>query len=243
MPTELRRPLPEGCLSDLVFDELLADELREPSAERVAQHVAECPRCRERLQALRRAQDDFLQRYRTAPRGPRRKTLRTYAVLSAGVTLALVSLLLVRRPPDDAAQGPLDGRSKGAPRLGFHVKRSGRVFQGANGEHVKAGDQLRFTVTNAPLRYVAVFSRDGSGAATVYYPPESRSRGLGSAPQTDLDAAVQLDGAQGEETLLGVFCDAPFELEPLRATLERTGKLPAMTGCSNDELRLVKDPE
>lgn len=241
MPSELRRPLPEGCLSDLVFDELLADELREPSAERVEQHVAECPRCRERLQALRRGQQEFLQRHPVAPRVARRAS-RTYAVFTTGAAVALAALWLVGRGPDTAG-GTLDGRSKGAPSLGFHVKRSGRVFQGANGEHVKAGDQLRFTVTNAPLRHVAVFSRDGSGTATVYYPPESRSRVLGSAPQTDLDAAVQLDAAQGEETLLGVFCDTPFELEPLRAALERTGKLPTMTGCSIDELRLVKELE
>ena len=246
MLSELRRSIPETCLSDLVFDELHAGELDESRALLAEQHVASCARCRQQQQALLAAERDFLARYPEVPSGARRPvpgpSRRAYVVLTTAVALAAALALFVhaRREPD-VAQAALETRSKGAARLGFYVKRSGHVFDGANGERVREGDQLRFVVANAARRQVAVLSRDGSGVATVYYPAQSHSRALGSASETDLDAAVRLDSTAGEETLFGIFCDAEFELEPLRAALEHTGRVPTMTGCTIDELRIIKE--
>jgi hypothetical protein len=248
MPSELRRSVPDTCLSDLAFDELHAGELGVTSAQRAEEHVAACARCRDRRQALLAAQRDFLEQYPTAPNLARRpaprKGPRTYAVLVASLALAAAAVALVVRPrhEPEGARAALETRSKGGARLSFHVKRSDRIFEGADRERVKAGDQLRFSVANAPERHVAVFSRDGSGAATVYYPSEPTSRALGPASETALDAAVELDATVGEETLVGVFCDSEFALEPLRAALEHTGRVPTMPGCTIDELRIFKDP-
>jgi hypothetical protein len=247
MPSELRRSLPDTCLSDLAFDELHAGELGVTSARRAEEHVAACARCRDRRQVLLTAQRDFLEQYPAAPdlarRSRPRRGGRTYAVLVASLALAAAVALVVRtRHEPEGARAELETRSKGGARLSFHVKRRDRIFEGADGERVKAGDQLRFRVANASQRHVAVFSRDGSGAATVYYPPQSRSRALGPASETALDAAVQLDATPGEETLVGVFCDSEFELEPLRVALEHTGAVPTMPGCTIDELRIFKEP-
>ncbi len=247
MTSEPRRAIPDTCLSDLAFDELHAGELDAANAERAEQHVAACARCRDRRQALLAAQRDFLEQYPTAPNRARRpaprKGPRTYAVIVASLVLAAAAALVVRlRHEPEGARAAFDARSKGGARLGFHVKRSDRIFEGADRERVKAGDQLRFSVTNAAQRHVAVFSRDGSGASTVYYPPKPRSRALGSASEIALDAAVQLDATPGEEILIGVFCDSEFELEPLRVALEHSGRVPTMPGCTIDELRIFKDP-
>jgi hypothetical protein len=246
MLSELRRPIPETCLSDLVFDELHAGELDESSARLAEQHLASCARCAEQQQALLAAEGDFLTRYPEAPSSARhpvpRPSRRAYVLLTTSVALAAgLALFLPARRAPEVAQVALETRAKGASRLGFHVKRGEHVFRGANGERVHGGDQLRFVVTNAAQRQVAVLSRDGSGAATVYYPAQSHSRALGAAPETDLDAAVQLDFTVGEETLFGVFCDSEFELEPLRAALEHSGRVPTMKGCTVDELRIIKE--
>jgi len=257
MLSELRAPLPEGCLTDLGFDEWHAGEL-DPVRTRASElHVASCHACQARKQMLLSAASAFLEQHPDAPRLPSgqpdvleppraraagRSRLRALGLGIAGLALAAAFAVLVRpRPVTEGPESALETRAKGRAKLGFFVKRGGRVFEGADGETLRAGDQLRFVATSGGLRQLAILSRDGRGAASVYYPPLAHSRALTTAAKTALDAAVELDATPGEEYLFGVFCDTQFEIEPLRSTLERTGKLPNLKGCTIDQLRVFKE--
>jgi plastocyanin len=245
MLSDLRKSVPEACLSDLLLDELRADDLDANRKAQAEQHLRSCARCTARQQVLLAAALEFTERYPEAPvvTVPRatRSIGRIYAGLTAALALAACVVLFVRaeRVARDS-QAALE-RSKGGARLGFYVKRDGHVFQGADGQRVHAGDELRFVVTNAAQHQIAILSRDGRGVTSVYYPSQRLSRALGSAHETALDTAVQLDATPGAEALFGIFCDSEFELEPLRSTLEKTGHLPAMKGCTVDELGVIKD--
>jgi hypothetical protein len=239
MLSELHLPVPDGCLSDLSLDEWLAGELDADRERAAAAHAASCERCAQRKQAFEASALRFLDR-RPEPPIARRFGGRALGLALTGVAIA-AGLALLLRGPRSAPEPELAARSKGSSSIGFFVRRGEQVFVGANGEHLRAGDQLRFTVTSAQPRQFAVLSRDARGAASVYYPSGPRSRPLIPAQQMPLDTAVELDGTLGSETLFGVFCDQEFEVEPLRVALERSGKLPSLQGCSVDQLEVRKE--
>lgn len=243
MLTELREPLPEGCLSDLELDEWHAGELDATRARVAELHVASCHVCQARREALLDAASDFLQQYPQPPQRPSKRS-RGRAVGLAVTCLALAAAVFIRLSaprPTEAPERAFETRAKGGAKLGFFVKRGDRVFEGATGETVRAGDQLRFVVTSGSPKHIAILSRDGRGVASVYYPASAHSQALVAAGQTALDAAVELDATPGEEALFGIFCEAELELEPLRAELEKRGRLPALRGCAVDELRVFKE--
>jgi hypothetical protein len=55
-----------------------------------------------------------------------------------------------------------------------------------------------------------------------------------------LNSSVLLDGTLGSERIWALFCDSPFDLEPLRAQLERERTLTPPAGCSVDQHTIVK---
>jgi hypothetical protein len=259
MLNNLRRSLPEDCLSDLAFDQWRAGEFDAVREEQAYRHLASCSRCTQRREALIEEAQGFLAQYPRLPlaaghlnptrtrrslaaRG-RGSRARAYALVAASLALAAGVLLFIgARRGAEGDPWSATTRPKGGARLGFYVKRAERVFRGSDGERLRQGDQLRFVVTNAALRHVAILSRDGAGVASIYYPPEPRSRALAEDTETALDAAVKLDATPGQERVFGIFCAAEFELEPLRRTLEKNGRLPSIPGCTIDELNLQKEP-
>lgn len=225
--------LSEQCISDLVFDEWHAAELDAPGIQRAAQHLASCARCQGRQRALQADAHAFLAAH---PKPPSRGfAVRRFGVALTGLAVAAGAFLVLR------ASEPIGERSKGGPTLGFFVSRDERVFPGATGERLHPGDRLRFVASSNGPRQLAVLSRDAHGVASVYYPAAPRSRALETEQPTPLEAAVELDGTLGKETLYGVFCANEFEVEPLRAALERSGQLPALPGCSIDVLEILKE--
>lgn len=250
--TESRTARGSACLSDLAFDTWRAGELGPAESSAADAHLARCARCRERRQELDTAAEAFLRSYPVlrpqserglaAPRRvPHRSRPQTLAAL-AGVALAAgVLLFLGLRPP--VRSGNEDGtRLKGAERIGFVVRRGEQVFEGVDGQRVRPGDQLRFVATTQAARYLAILSRDGAGVASVYYPTAAtHARRIDPAESGLLDSAVELDATLGAERVYGVFCESPFELEPLRAELERAKRLVAPPACRVDELQLVKE--
>jgi hypothetical protein len=105
---------------------------------------------------------------------------------------------------------------------------------------VHPGDHLRFKVSTSEPAHVAILSLDGAGVASVYYPRQRQSAHLGVVRDQVLESSIELDGTLGEEGLWGVFCEAPFEVEPLRAALEERRALPTLGGCRVDLLSVVK---
>lgn len=256
MLNELRRALPEGCISDLAFDEWRAGELDSETVESYEEHLEHCEHCQQRHDVIEAQAEAFLEKFPSLDKTRtdvsrevvtlRRRRSRWLGYASGVLTLAAVAVafLLVLRPPSgggEAKNSAFRVRSKGGSHIGFFVKHGTEVRRGSDGQVVHPGDQLRFTVTSRALRHVAILSLDGAGVATVYYPRGSSSEALAKLRDQALDSSVKLDDTLGQETIWGIFCDAAFELEPLRQELEQRGRLPPLPECTIDELSIVKE--
>lgn len=238
-----------GCLSELALDEWAARELDPHERERVTQHVATCSRCRARHDALERERAEFLaeaptfadhSRVAGKTRRPRHSELRARpkqrALLGASslVTLAAAAMLVVWA--DNSIE---QTRSKGAPHVGWFVKRGEHVRRGIAGEALHPGDSLRFVYNSEAPRYLALFNSDAR-SATVYYPNGPTAVLARPGNDVALDFSVELDEQLGNERVYALFCDAAFPVEPLRAALADTGKLPERPGCDHDVVELHK---
>jgi hypothetical protein len=262
-----RTSLPPSCMSDLRFDRWHAGELEATESRAIDAHVRTCARCRQRDQELRSQAEVFLRNH-PLPSGlgsgpcvvPARggKRVSRWRVASMSGVLAFASVVgwLVLAPKRNGASSRQAAetvsrahgrdevtsgvRAKGGPRLGFFVKRDGRVLRGHNGFTVHPGDLLRFSVTTLEPRHLAILSRDGRGVVSECYPGDGRSRGLAVSRDDLLDSSVELDDTLGDEKIVAVFCDEPFEVGPLAARLGRAGALVVGEGCSLDSLDIRK---
>src|SRR5262249_13421121 len=145
--------------------ELDADAERELDA-----HLSACVRCNLRYDVISRQHRVFLQdtpdwnafvgRHRPKER-PRRSWLR-WSGAGLAMATACAALLLVRAPRPET-------RTKGAPSIGFFIKRGERVMRGASGDVVHPGDVLRFTYTSERRAYFALLNTDPS-ASEIYHP-------------------------------------------------------------------------
>lgn len=260
---------PEGCVSELTFDEWRAGELAEADVQRLQEHIAACDRCRARHAVLNEAAEAFLARFpeppmragvpplRAAapqpgapPHGRRAPSWLWGSGLAAALAAAAAYALLLRTPAGvpgvegsgspSRAPSELGTRIKGTARFGFAVRRGGEVFPGVDGQRVQPGDRLRFFVATSEPRYLAILSLDGAGNVTEYYPGDGRGRAVPVAPQAYLESSVELDQVLGKESLWAVFCAQPFEVAPLARSLNERRELTPPAGCSLDRLDLDK---
>jgi hypothetical protein len=254
-------------LSELVLDEWAAQELSGDESDRVAEHVASCPDCRARHTALEHERAAFLAaapsfeahaaRFVRSARAepgpehvtrsaaseratdrvePRRWLLRQRVLLAASsiAVMAAASLLVVwiGRPLEQT-------RAKGAPHIGWFVKRGEGVYRGRTGETLYPRDSLRFIYSSDEPRYLALFNLDARGA-TVYYPSSPEALRVRAGNDLALDFSVELDEQLGIERVYALFCESSFQVEPLRAALLETGRLPERAGCRADIINLHK---
>lgn len=242
MSTPLAKDLWPACTSALQLDRLLVGELEEREAQEVRAHLAGCARCAAALDGLRAGRDAApLPPLRLVPQPAaviplaraRPSRWRRAAAASAGFAAA-AALALVLRPA-----GPSE-RSKGsAPSLAMYVQHAGDVRRAGPGEVVAAGDAVRFAVRTSAPSFVAVIAIDPSGRGAVYFPTGARAEPVAPGAEVALPLATRLDATVGEERLVGLFCDSPVELEPLRARLERDpAAVPA--GCQVTTWSFVK---
>jgi hypothetical protein len=249
------------CLSDLRIDQLLGDELSESARVEVQAHLAGCTPCRARRDDFAARCDTYLAQApsfgalaervdrlradRTRARGrPRARTALFALAAAAAVLLALRSGLTDRTPSGPAAPREpelSDGtRGKGVPELGYFVKRGDHVVLGEPGRVLRPGDRLRFTYTSSRAQQFALLNRDGRGTR-VYYPTGTRSAAIAAGEAVALDFSVELDDYVGSERVLAVFCEEPFDLEPLRRAFD-TGEAPrAPAGCTLKTIELHKE--
>jgi hypothetical protein len=248
-----------ACISNLEFDEWLAAELDAASALRCERHAAECARCAERRAQLEReaaafhAQaphfDPAAIRARQAAQGgaaaeptsrsagPRRASRlpQLSAAFAACAALAAAVTLLLR----PVESGPRT-RAKGAPHLGFFVKRAEQVVRGDDATPVQPNDLIRFVYSADRSYYFALFDLDAR-TASVYFPSTPGAQQVRPGNDMPLDFSVQLDAQLGTERVIGVFCAEPFEVEAVRSALASTAPLPAaLERCERAELRLHK---
>lgn len=224
-----------ACLSALRLDRWMAGELGSVEAEEVRAHVAGCARCGSAVESLRGAREGArLPPLRAVPTPARPARLRRLVTVAAGLAAA-AGVVLVLRP-----HAPAD-RTKGARvGLAMYVRHGEEVRLAGPGEAVAPGDAVRFAVTTPEPAWVAVLSLDPAGRASVYFPEGSHAARIAPGADVPLPLATRLDATVGEERVLGLFCDRPIELEPVRAALESGADGAAPEGCQVTRWSFVK---
>jgi hypothetical protein len=213
-----------ACTSALRLDRWLAGELPAAEAARLRAHLDGCPRCAAAAEALREDRDRAVLPPLRPARAPSRRPAWRLGALAGGLALAAGLLLLVRPgAPGERARGS-------GPGLAMWVRHGEEVRRAGPGEVVAAGDDLRFAVTSPEPAFVAVLSLDPAGRASVYFPAGDRAERVAGGVEVALPLATRLDATVGAERLLGLFCDRPVELEPLRAALQ-AGREAIPEGC------------
>ncbi len=243
----LATSLPDGCLSDLVLDEWLAEDLSAGERSRLKEHLASCARCRLRAHAIATQKEQDLVRMPSwsalrdatrprdraaAPAHPGKARWVLFAGVAAAATLLLTSL------SDESPLG--DVRTKSAPaRIGVYVKRGPQAARAMDGERVRPGDMLRFTYSATDPLFFALLNKDAR-RATKYHPLGPRSVRVEPGRDVPLDFSITLDDTPGVERVFGIFCREAQDLSPLLRQLEDRGQLAETPGCSIDTLTLIK---
>lgn len=215
-----------ACLSALRLDRWMAGELAAAEAEDVRAHVAGCAPCTAAVESLRAAREAATLpplRLAAATRRPALRLGRAAALAGGLAAAALVLVLRTDRPAE---------RTKGAGvDLAMYVLHGDAVRLASPGERVAPGDTVRFAVTTPERAYVAVLSVDPAGRASIYFPQEPRAAPVAAGSDVPLPIATRLDATVGEEHVVGLFCDRPVELEPVRAGLEASFSAAIPAGC------------
>src|SRR5262249_39486653 len=100
---------------------------------------------------------------------------------------------------------------------------------------------LRFAYSTGSAENLAIFSRDGAGRASVYFPSDgSTSRSVQAGQGQGLPESTVLDDTLGQETLYGIFCEQPFAIAPVRRALESGDPLPVAESCKVDRVSVDK---
>jgi hypothetical protein len=170
----------------------------------------------------------------------RRRWLVWGAALTLPLALAAAVGLTMAAPWRDRVFDRAAAPIKGGSRFGFYIKRGGAVWQGRPGELVAPGDSLRFVFWPRRVTHAAVFSRDGGGHVSVYFPAAAQARRLAPGHEIVAPGAVVLDASVGSETLFAVFCEAPFAVDPLRASISAGGLWSPPRGCEFETLTIEK---
>ncbi len=177
-----------------------------------------------------------------------REPARRRIILAAAPALAAAAaaLLWLRTPEPAPSTGDTgtqaivsSERVKGSAHVTVFVVRDGTARAAAPGEIVHPGDTLQITYTAAEPGNLAVLSRDGAGAGSIYFDDHGRTAAITPGRDVSLPHSIVLDDTLGRETLYGLFCTRTVELEPLRQSLE-AATFTAPAGCRIEELVIEK---
>jgi hypothetical protein len=212
-------------LAQLASDDLTPDEARALEAQleqseegrrqlaELRQNVAQYEADAGRQWALLRAR--LTTEAATAAAPPWWRRLRyTLPPVAAAAAAAIVLLLIHTREP---VQPPApDVAFKGVLAVKVVAKRGARQFVVRSGARMEAGDALRFIVTTDGPGYVSVFSVDGKGKVSPFYPgtdPRNSPAPLRirQAGRRVLEGSVVLDDAPGPEHLVVVYSPHAFQ--------------------------------
>lgn len=242
----MQRSRRDGCLSDLVLDRLLAEELDAGARRAGEDHLAGCPRCQGRLDELERDRARFRLAHPPFPRRaerarqPGRWTLfRPWALPAAALGAAAALALLVGRLGTPGTP-PEETRIKGSVRLGFYLKRGDAVSSGRSGDVLHPGDAVRFTYTSRAPGHLVVVSRDGGGNVSVYHPDAALAAPVAPGEEEPLPDSIILDDVLGSEAIYAVLCSEPRPVAGIVEQLRRDGDLRAVPGCAVDRIVVEK---
>jgi hypothetical protein len=157
----------------------------------------------------------------TGRQGPWWRRLRYYfPAVATAAAAALIALLFYTRGFEEPPKP--DVAFKGVLAVKVVAKRGAQQFMVKSGQRMAEGDALRFIVTTDGPGYISVFSVDGRGKVSPFY-PEADPRANPAPLHVDragrhvLEGSVILDNALGLEHLVVVFSPERFE----RATVHR----------------------
>jgi hypothetical protein len=233
----LQRQRPESCLSDLMLDRWLANELAGRTAgEAVRSHLVTCRLCRDRLRALE-AEPAVLpvagpaltdvRASRSGPRPPRLvAALSGAAALAAGVALFVGA----RSPPETAV------RAKGDLQLELVVRHpDGRSESVLTGDALAAGDVVQFSVSTPDAGYPFVVGLDAAGAVSPYWPAVGRPARVPAGRAQTLPGSVSLDESLGAERFLLLHCNEASGVEVVVTAGRR-----ALAAAGGDPRRVLR---
>ncbi len=245
------RPRSGDCLSNLVLDRLLIEELKDDGRAAAMSHVSGCSRCSERLRELRSERDRFAAEARPLAlprslRAPRRQPSGRALFAGGAVALgaAVAILLFVRRGRDELDPHAIDATQvKGGLRLGLYIKRADSVIEGRSGDVVHPGDAIRFAYTSTSAGYLMILGRDGAGRVSVYFPEGNRAAPMRAAEDEVLPGSIVLDDVPGREEIIALACDEPVVASAAVAALRAAVGAPErIAGCAVERLLLDKRP-
>lgn len=188
----------------------------------VTAHLPGCEACRGYVSSLQAASEAFLaarpaDRFLGQLAARPTQRLRRLAPL-VGVALAaaaaLVVVALLPSRPNEA------GVTFKGSRVRIALKRGEAVVDLREGDTLREGDALRFSVTTDAPGHAVVLNRDASGRVTVVAPFGATSPQAVPSGTTVLDDSAVLDATKGREVFVTVFSAAPFDVQAVVRQLE-----------------------
>ncbi len=256
----------DGGLTELALDRYRLGELSDEERQAVLRRLEQAPEERAVLDATQRFEESHGLRpsdaVRQAARPPQdakvlqfRRRMRVVMPLAVGVVAAAAAISLIA-PTDELAptQRVVSGddfRVKGARfEVEIHAHDGEQSRRLSSGAAVRPGERLGFKVEGGDGGHLLIAGIDAKHVPYLCY-PQGTDGASAPAPGTKearvLDAAVRLDEAPGDETVVAVLCDAPFAYsqisEAMRQGHTAGGELPRLRpGCVQRVIQLTKVP-
>lgn len=259
---------PKARVPELLVERLAAGELAPDEARAVRARLEEEEGGLERLDAIRRSNEEILaayppsqvarevaERLRVEKALARERARKPALWVGLPVAAALAALAVVVLSPERPALTSDDGEEtillKGAePRLRVFVRDPAGARALTDGDHVSSGDVLQVAYAAAGQAFGVVVSLDGRGELTLHLPHASgMSPALDPSGLVRLPHAFELDDAPRYERFFFVTSNEPFASslveDAVRELAARgsaeTGTLELPAGMGQVTLLLRKD--
>ena len=252
----LARTRDEGCLSDLVLDRLLAGELDGKDASVTAEkHLADCPRCSERLASLRAESRKFPEevwiagaalKAKKAAAASRARWIAPVGAIAVAMAAGLAAVTLKPTTQLASATASPGIQIKGDDIVELavlHPDGKQELFA-APPARLSADDKVEFLVTANRSSWTIVLDVDSQ---TVTPFPESGPVQVPQLRKTQLGTqSFVLDANPGPERFIALFCDDPTAVaaapEAIRRSLSASQNPAPPAGCRQTVFPIVKVP-
>jgi hypothetical protein len=197
----------------------------------VSAHLLTCESCRTCVERLARESEAFVsarpaERFLAQLEGRKQAPARSPRLVVATVVAVAVGLLVFLFPrtatrPAIVFKGSL---------VSLSLKRGTQVMSVREGDVLREGDALRFSVKAPRKGYALVLNRDGQGKVTVVAPFNATAPQGVAEGTTVLDDSAVLDATKGKEVFVTVFAPVAFDVGSIMKQLE-AGKPVTCDGC------------
>lgn len=256
---------PERCLSNLAIEKALAaDGWQQPISDTDQRHIADCAKCRTRLEEARELESHFVGSIvpRTLPSLQSRASssqptpffslslVLAGAAMACGLVVVTVSLMdkessssegtSVVAPGGHGGTGPEAYIGiKGGARLQLHVKRGDRRFVHIGDAALHPADEIRFQVQGGGWPFLMVIYEDPQGGREVVSPWQGERSLKLDSPEFYPDDALKLDGGLGEERIVAVFSDHSLSSVQVLEWLAQGGSGPGLHEIGGGRIEAV----